>query len=327
MMPRWIRKHAFTLWLCAAVALGVLFPEPAGAGGCLQPEWSTKLGVCVIFFMQGLCLPLRSLAAGYQPPRLHVFVLSWNYVWFPLVSGLLILPLSWLVTPELRVGFWLLAILPTTVASAIGFTSISGGAAANAIFATVFSNLLAVLIVPTLGLAFLAREAALELSLGSIFYSLSLILVLPLLLGQVVRHIAGDYVSGHNQWAKVLSSAIIVFLVHAAFAESVRAGFLQTLSLATLFGVLISTVLVLVVVSALVWQSAACLQLSRPQRIAAFFCASHKSLASGLPLATSILVAAPGAVEPATVLIPLLCYHPLQLLLAGGLAERFQRYS
>jgi len=74
-----------------------------------------------------------------------------------------------------------------------------------------------------------------------------------------------------------------------------------------------------------VWYSAAWLRVSRPQRIAAFFCASHKSLATGLPLASSILVAAPGVLEPATVLIPLLCYHPLQLLLAGWLAERFVR--
>jgi sodium/bile acid cotransporter 7 len=54
-----------------------------------------------------------------------------------------------------------------------------------------------------------------------------------------------------------------------------------------------------------------------------FFCASQKSLATGLPLASSILVAAPGVVDPATVLIPLLCYHPVQLVLAGWLSARF----
>jgi len=324
-MSTLIRKHAFTLWLCGAVVLGLLFPGPASAGGCLHPEITTKLGVALIFFIQGLSLPMRSLAAGYQPKRLHVFVLSWNYLVFPLVTGLLLLPLSWLLAPELRVGFWLLAILPTTVASAIAFTAISGGAAANAIFSTVFSNLLSVLIVPTLGVAYLATEAEIELSLSPIFWSLSLILVLPLLVGQVVRCIIAAQVARFSKWAKVVSSGIIVFIVHAAFAESVRCGFLQTLSLAALLGVFLSTVAVLLVVSALVWYSAAWLRVSRPQRIAAFFCASHKSLATGLPLASSILVAAPGVLEPATVLIPLLCYHPLQLLLAGWLAERFVR--
>ena len=325
MMPTLIRKHAFTLWLCAAVALGVLFPGPASAGGCLYPELTTKWGVSVIFFMQGLSLPMRSLAAGYQPKRLHVFVLSWNYVWFPLLTGLLLLPLSWLLTPELRIGFWLLAILPTTIASAIAFTAVSGGAAANAIFSTVFSNLLSVLIVPSLGIAYLATETALELSVGSIFWSLSLILVVPLLVGQIVRCILVTQAARFAKWAKVVSSAIIVFIVHAAFAESVRCGFLQTLSLTALLGVLLSTLAVLLVVSALVWHSAAWLRISRPQRIAAFFCASQKSLATGLPLTSSILVAAPGVLEPAMVLIPLLCYHPLQLLLAGWLAERFAR--
>ena len=322
---RWIRKHLFSLSLGCAVVLGWLFPGPVGAAGGLQSAWLTKCGVCVIFFMQGLCLPLRSLAEGYQPKRLHVFVLLWNYLGFPLVTGVLLLPLSCLLTPELRVGFWLLAILPTTVASAIAFTALAGGAAANAIFATVFSNLLAVVIVPLLGLAYLAREAPLELSLGAVFYSLSLILLLPLLVGQVVRRLALDYVASFNPWAKALSSGIIVFLVYTAFADSVRGGYLQALSLPALLGVLFSALLVMCVVSGLVWQSVAWWQLNRAQRIAAFFCASHKSLATGLPLASSVLVAAPGVIEPATVLIPLLCYHPLQLLLAGWLAERFVR--
>lgn len=325
MKSRWIAKHAFTLALGCALALGVLFPGPASSGGCLRPEITTKWGVCVIFFMQGLCLPLRSLAAGYQPQRLHLFVLAWNYVCFPLVTGLLLWPLAWLLTPELRVGFWLLAILPTTVASAIAFTALAGGAAANAIFSTVFSNLLAVLIVPALGVAYLAREAALELSLGSIFYSLSLILVLPLLFGQVVRWIIGSRVAAFAPWAKFASSAIILFIVHAAFAESVRCGFLQTLPLRSLLGVLLCALTVLLMVSALVWHSAAWLRISRAQQIAAFFCASHKSLATGLPLASSLLLAAPGVLDPSSVLIPLLCYHPLQLLLAGWLAERFAR--
>jgi sodium/bile acid cotransporter 7 len=317
------RKHAFTLWLFCAVALALFFPGPASRGGCLSPEYTTKLGVCLIFFMQGLSLPTRSLAAGYQPKRLHVFVLSWNYLLFPVVTGLLLFPLSLLLAPELRIGFWLLAILPTTVASAIAFTSIAGGDTANAIFSTVFSNLLSVLIVPTLGVAYLATEAAIEISLASIFMSLAFLLVVPLLIGQVVRRMVAAHVTRISKRAKVVSSAIIVFIVHAAFAESVRSGFLGALSVGALVGVLVSAVVVLLVTSVFVWQSAAWLHVSRPQRIAAFFCASQKSLATGLPLASSILVAAPGVVDPATVLIPLLCYHPVQLVLAGWLSARF----
>jgi sodium/bile acid cotransporter 7 len=77
--------------------------------------------------------------------------------------------------------------------------------------------------------------------------------------------------------------------------------------------------------SMLVWASAAWLRVSHSQRVAAFFCASQKSLASGLPLASSVLLAAPGVVDPAAVLIPLICFHPLQLIFAGVLAERLRQ--
>ena len=312
-----LRKHAFTLWLVAAVLLAVYFPEPASKGGGLRAQWTTQFGVALIFFLQGLTLPTRSLAAGYKPKRLHVFVLSWNYLWFPVVTGLLLIPLSGLLTPELCVGFWLLAILPTTLASSIAFTSLSGGDTSNAIFSTIFSNLLAVLVVPTIAVAYLASETAIEISLTGIFVSLARLLVLPLILGQVLRQLVRALAGRITGLTKLVSSGIIVFIVHAAFAQSVSSGLLNELSLALCLGVAVSIVTVLVVTSVLIWWSGSWLRLQRAQRIAAFFCASQKSLASGLPLASSILLAAPGVVDPAMVLIPLICFRPVQLAFAG----------
>jgi len=321
-MKTLLRKHAFTLWLVAAVLLAVYFPEPASTGGFLRAQWTAQFGVALIFFLQGLSLPTRSLAAGYKPKRLHVFVLSWNYLWFPVVTGLLLVPLSWLLTPELCVGFWLLAILPTTVASAIAFTSLSGGDTSNAIFSTIFSNLLAVLVVPTITVAYLASETAIEISLTGIFMSLARLLVLPLIVGQVARQLLPVLAGRIAGVAKLVSSGIIIFIVHAAFAQSVSSGLLDELSLALCLGVAVGIVTILLVTSILIWWSGSWLRLQRAQRIAAFFCASQKSLASGLPLASSILLAAPGVVDPAMVLIPLICFHPVQLAFAGLLAGR-----
>ena len=316
-MTTLLKKNAFTLWLLVAVGLALLFPEPAAKGGVLRAEWVTQLGVAVIFFLQGLSLPTRSLAAGTRPKRLHVFVLSWNYLWFPVVTGLLLVPMSLWLTPELCVGFWLLSILPTTVASAIAFTSLSGGNTANAIFSTIFSNLLAVLIVPTIAVTYLASEAAIDVSLVSIFASLAKLLVLPLLVGQLLRQFMRALAERMSKGTKLVSSGIIVFIVHAAFAESVSSGFLDDLSFTALVGVLACVITVILATSALIWWSSAWLRVKGPQRIAAFHCASQKSLASGLPLASSILLAAPGVVDPAAVLIPLICFHPLQLMFAG----------
>jgi sodium/bile acid cotransporter 7 len=322
-MQKHLKKHAFTLWLLLGVVLAILFPAAGAKGGFLQPEITTELGVWLIFFLQGLSLPTSELTTGYKPKRLHVFVLSWNYLWFPLVVGLMLLPLSLILPAELRLGFWLLAILPTTVSSAVVFTTVSGGNTSNAIFATVFSNLLSVLLVPTIAVAYLAAETEASVALLPLFTKLFFLIVLPLMIGQVIRKFLPQLSATVSKHTKSWGNWIIIFIVHCAFAESVSSGFLDQLSLSSIVAVIASTVCVLLFVSRLVWWSSAWLQPTREQRITAFFCASQKSLATGLPLATSILAAAPGVVDAAAVLIPLMCYHPAQLVLAGFVSGRW----
>jgi len=324
-MQKHLKKHAFTIWLLLAVLLAILFPEAGAKGGFLFPEWTTKIGVWIIFFLQGLSLPTSELTTGYKPKRLHAFVLSWNYLLFPLVVGILLIPLSLALPPELRLGFWLLAILPTTVSSAVVFTTVSGGNTSNAIFATVFSNLLSVLLVPSVAVAYLATETEASVPLGPLFMKLFLLIVLPLIIGQIIRKVLPDLSASVTKRTKGWGNWIIIFIVHCAFAQSVDSGFLDELSGGSILLVITSTVFVLLVVSWLVWWTSTWLKPTREQRITAFFCASQKSLATGLPLATSILAAAPGVVDAAAVLIPLMCYHPAQLVLAGFVSGKWSK--
>ncbi|MFP4069081.1 MAG: bile acid:sodium symporter [Opitutales bacterium] len=326
-MRQQLNKHAFTLWLIFAVGLALLFPGPGSDGGFLFADFTTKIGVWIIFFLQGLGLPTSELATGYRPKRLHVFVLSWNYLWFPLVTGLMLIPVSFVLPESMRLGFWLLAIMPTTVSSAVVFSTVSGGDASNAIFSTVFSNLLSVVLVPLVAVAYLAAETEAAVRLAPLFATLFTLIVVPLLAGQVIRTLSAERANAFVRRFKGLSTWIILFIVHCAFAESVSSGFLDQLGGGAVVAVIGSTVFLLLAVSRLVWGTAAWLKPTRPQRISAFFCASQKSLATGLPLATSILAAAPGIVDPAAVLIPLMCYHPSQLVLAGFLSGRWSQVA
>ena len=83
-MQKHLKKHAFTLWLLFAVFLAVLFPAYGSKGGLLYPELSTNIGVWLIFFLQGIALPTSELTYGFCPKSLHVFVLTWNYIIFPI---------------------------------------------------------------------------------------------------------------------------------------------------------------------------------------------------------------------------------------------------
>jgi len=319
-----LKKHAFTLWLLAAVLLAAAFPGPASEGGWLHADLLTKAGIWTIFFLQGLSLPTGELTSGYRPKRLHAFVLSWNYLWFPVVTGLILLPLGAFLGKDFQLGFWLLAILPTTVSSAVTFTAVTGGHSSKAIFATVLSNLLSVLIVPSIAAAYLAADADLQVPLGPLFTKLALLIVVPLVLGQILRRVLPGPSAAAARRTKPAGGWIILFIVHAAFARSVASGFLDRISGSDLVAILTGTILLLVLVGALVWHSAAWLRITRRERITAFFCASQKSLATGLPLATTLFAAAPGVIDSAAALIPLMCYHPLQLVLAGFLGGKWK---
>jgi sodium/bile acid cotransporter 7 len=324
-MQKHLKKHAFTLWLLLGVALAIFFPGPGAKGGFLHSEFTTKLGVSLIFFLQGLSLPTSELTRGYKPKRLHAFVLSWNYLWFPILIGLLLFPMSLILPAELRLGFWLLSILPTTVSSAVVFATVSGGNTSNAIFATVFSNLLSILLVPMVAVTYLATETETNIPLAPLFTKLFILIILPLIVGQILRKALPQASATISKKAKPCSNWIIIFIVHCAFAQSVRSGFLDQLSGGSILAVIGCTVFTLLLASQLVWWTSAWLKPTREQRISAFYCASQKSLATGLPLATSILAAAPGTVDAAAVLIPLMCYHPAQLVLAGFTSGRFNK--
>lgn len=324
-MRQSIQKNAFTLWLLAAVILAVWFPGPGSSGGFLFPEVTTKLGVWVIFFLQGLGLPTSELAAGYKPKRLHGFVLSWNYLLFPAVVGLFAWPFSLFLDKGFVIGFWLLAVMPTTVSSAVVFTTVSGGNTSNAIFSTVCSNLLSILLVPAIAVVYLTAETQAQVPILPLFRTLILLIVFPLILGQIVRKADPVKAGAVAKRTKPVGNWIILLIVHCAFAGSVSSGFLDGVGVVAVAEVILSTVGLLLLASAIVWRSSGWLRVERASRISGFFCASQKSLATGLPLATSILVAAPDVVDAAAVLTPLMVYHPCQLVLAGWLSGRWAK--
>ena len=322
-MQKHLKKHSFTLWLLFGVILAMLFPSYGSKGGLLCPGLTTNIGVWLIFFLQGITLPTSELAKGYNPKRLHAFVLFWNYIIFPIIVGALILPISHFINEELKIGFWMLAILPTTVSSAVVFSTVSKGNTSNAIFSTVFSNLLSVLFVPTIAITYISVESNVSISLSPLILKLSILIIAPLLLGQLIRQKIPEVSSTIANKTKGVGNWIIVFIVHCAFAQSVSSGFLIQLGFITIFKVVLLTVLILLLVSLLVWWSSIFLSLSKEERISAFFCSSQKSIATGLPLTTSILAFAPSGMNTASVIIPLMCYHPAQLILAGILSGRW----
>lgn len=288
--------------------------------------WFTSAGVVLVFFLLGLSISGSQLNHGYKPVSLHLFVGLWNFVGFPAISFFLLWLFGDHLATEFHVGFLILAVIPTTIASAVAFTDLSGGDVPVAIFSTILSNVLAVFAVPMLATLILSLATEVSINWTTLFLKITLLILVPLILGQFVQRISLRFRAFFEPKRKVASSAVILMIVYFAFADRLQGGEWGAVSGIDVLGLCLAVLVLLLLVSLMVWFTLKLLPVARSQKIAAFYCASQKSLATGLPLAVIILANGDFGNE-ALVLLPLIVFHPVQLLLSGVLVEPFKRHD
>lgn len=314
------RVDWFLVGMVAAVVLAWIYPEPGASGGALQPEILNKLGVSLIFFLHGLGLPLRALAAGTLTWRLHLVVQLATFALCPLIGLVALWLLGTHVPPDLRIGLFYLCALPSTVSSSVAMTAAARGNVPAAVFNATLSSLIGVVLTPLwLDLALGKTGHAIEL--GPVMLDLVRWLVVPLAIGQVLRPWLGELAARHRSTIGVVDRLTILLLVYTSFCDSVQAGVWTsgTLTLGVSAGF---SIMMLAVVMAATWSVTGALGFDTPDRIAGLFCGSKKTLASGVPMARLIFGDYAGL---GIVLLPIMLYHPLQLVVCGWLAGRFAR--
>ncbi len=321
-MPK-VKIDWFLSGIAASMGLAFLVPGPGAEGGWLHPELLTKGGVALIFFLHGMGLSFASLKAGASLWRLHLVVQASTFVVFPLLSLALVALAGPWVSPDLKLGFGYLGALPSTVSSSVAMTAAARGNVAAAIFNATLSSLLGVFVTPVWVEWMMSGGGnSHPLPLGKVILDLMLWLVLPLFVGQSLRPILGAWAARNKRWTSKVDRSTILLLVYTSFCDSVQRGVWtgqgSSVVLATFFG---SAALLAVM---LVGVNLTCSWLKFPveDRVAAVFCGSKKTLASGVPMASLIFGSSPSL---GVILLPIMIYHPLQLVVCGALASRWAR--
>ena len=117
-------------------------------------------------------------------------------------------------------GFLFLAVLPTTISSAVVLTSLAGGNAVGALVNTTLSNLAGVVLTPFwLGILLGARGESPPV--GPLATSIALMILLPFAAGQGLRPLARAFIDRHARGIRDACSGLILFIVYAAFCDSV----------------------------------------------------------------------------------------------------------
>ncbi|HRE83396.1 MAG TPA: bile acid:sodium symporter family protein, partial [Opitutaceae bacterium] len=287
--------------------------------GWLYPEILTKAGVALIFFLHGLTLSFASLKAGTLQWKLHLVVQATTFLLFPLI-GLLV---WWLtadhLTPELKLGIFYLCALPSTVSSSVALTAAARGNVPAAVFNATLSSLIGVFLTP-LWIGLVLKTGGEPMPLGKVILDLVLWLLVPLAAGQLMRPLLGAFATKHKKRINVVDRITILLLVYTSFCDSVKQGVWSNQGILMILGTVVGSGLLFFLVMTIV--NALCNALNFPaeDRIAAVFCGSKKTLASGVPMAQLIFGAHPGI---GLILLPIMIYHPLQLIICAGLASRW----
>lgn len=319
----WWRRYSFILWMAVAVAFAAAFPDVGAPEGLLKTDrWNWAL-VSALFLISGLLLPPESLGAAISRWRLHLFVQG--------VSLVLIPALFWLTAkllgsagmhPSLVLGLLFLGALSTTTTSAVVMVRSCGGDEAAAVFNAVLGSLLGVIVSPWIILITTGRSGSLPLL--PVMSKLALQVILPLLIGQAIRVRAAGAVSRFRIQFSRISLTFLLVLVWIVMCAGFQRGFdasIAQISLVMISVIILHGVALGVAFHLSGWRG---FGLNRANRTAAMICSTQKSAVLGLPL---LLLVFGGENHLGLIVLPLLIYHPFQLIAASLLVPRLALWN
>lgn len=309
----------FLKGMVIAVALAFIWPAPGAKGGFLYPEFVNKLGVALVFFLNGLGLPLAALQDGARRWKAHLLIQLATFLIFPLLGLALFALTGSLFPPDLKTGIFYLCALPSTVSSSVALTAAARGNVPVALFNATLSSLIGVVLTP-LWMAWLLGRSGAPFDAGPVILDLLLWVVLPLGAGQLARPLLAGWARRHAARLALVDRLTILLLVYTSFADTVQQGLWAGNGALVVAQALVISILLLGIVLALTRTAAKALDLPVNDQIAAVFCGSKKTLASGVPMAQLIFGASPAL---GLILLPIMIYHPLQLAIGGMLADHW----
>jgi sodium/bile acid cotransporter 7 len=309
---RLLRAQWFSLSLVGLFAFAWAAP---GVGGALNPDdFGLHLAVAVTFFLTGTALRWRESAAALTAWRIHLFIQGTCYVVLPAAIWLAVLPFRGSLPEGLVIGLYCLSLLPTTIASNVVFTQLTGGNVAAAVCNAVGGNVAGVFVCPWILTLMIGGAYAIRIPVAEVLMKLGVTVIVPLLGGCAVGWWKPDGTGRRRErvsfWSAVLVLAIVWFAFCDLFANP------EALS----HGTALAPVLALIVPGhfALLWAIGTAGRLMgypREDRIAMLFCGSQKTLSLGLPMIAACLATRPELIGLAS--LPIIVYHPTQLITAG----------
>lgn len=316
--------NSFLIQVVIVILIAYAYP-PLGATYLAPQVTATWIAVMVIFLLSGISLKSEELSKAFQRLRFNSFVQVFNFfVVSSITFGFSRLMIRAGVLPRsLADGLVIGTSVPITVNMVLVLTKSSNGDEAAAIFNAAFGSLIAVFLSPALVLMYLGVKGAVDL--GTVFYKLAIRVVLPIAIGQIFHNFSPRvcaFVKEHKPVFKKVSEYCLIFIIYTVFCKTFSKE--RDASALDIFIMIALEFLLLATMMGLAWFLLKLLFPNAPKlRVMGLFGCTHKSVALGIPLINAIYEENPLV---GFYTLPLLIWHPMQLVIGTFLAPRLCKF-
>ncbi|XP_063720322.1 sodium/bile acid cotransporter 7-like [Symsagittifera roscoffensis] len=323
-----LKKNWFLLSIVLAIVVAKFQPWIGAKDGPLAPEYTVKyVAVFVIFFNSGLSIKTEEFSKALYQLEVHAFIQLFTLGFIPVFVKFLIPFLTKLgILRALLTGFQVVACMPPPVSSAVILTKAAEGNEAVAIFNSAFGSFLGIFVTPMLLLQLVGTSSSVPVS--KIFNQLFLTVVLPIILGNAIRRNFKDFLDRQKIPYSLIGNLVLLLIIFTTFCDTFSSSNFEMDKLSLLqiaFVVVIFQIFVLTLTFNLSTNEnvGKKLRFQPADTVAIIFCSTHKSLTLGIPMLKIIFSQDPNLPLYS---IPLLVYHPTQILLGGTLVPAVHRW-
>jgi len=311
----------FLLGILISVALAYAFPQWAVSSSGEVLDQVATLGISLIFFLYGVKMNPSQMKVDLRNWKLHLTVQSITFLIFPL----LILIIYFIIPIEdyfnLWLGFFFLAILPSTVSSSVVMVGLAKGNIPAAIFNASISGLIGIFISPLWLSIFISTEET-SFNLSQIYNQLLLEILLPVILGLFLHRYLGSWANRNKFILSWFDKSIILLIIFKSFARSFEMDLFSSISFKHLIGVGVGVIILFVLINFFSKAISRFFKFSLEDQITTQFCGTKKSLVHGSVFAKILL---PASLPLGIILLPIMLYHALQLFVISFLANTYAR--
>jgi solute carrier family 10 (sodium/bile acid cotransporter), member 7 len=217
-----IKKYWFIagLVLVFTITVADTTETVSGMGKWFKMHRGPDAVIVLIFFFSGLILNARQVRSGLMDIKGMAIALAIIFFVAP-ITGALFGMAS--VETGIKIGIFLVAVMPTTLSSGVVMTGAAGGNMAHALVITILANGLAVFTIPvalSLLLNLIGGTAVVSIDKPAIVMKLGFYVLLPLCTGLTIKFFTKSFIDRFVLKLQVLNQCFVLGIVWMAMSSA-----------------------------------------------------------------------------------------------------------